>query len=156
MTIRSEAFQRIEIYFEAFRTEIKKCRTAAAFIAADWQDAYARLARLRDRYVKEKRNLDKPEREALSKVFEHDTFTEGMMNIRHVPEHIRKRGSDFMLRTTTNAPITLDTESSAMAVFSASTVSLRDTDGNLHCVDHLKMLAEMEKRIAAAITKASL
>lgn len=112
--------------------------------------------RLRERYVKEKPNLNKPECEALSKVFEHNTFTEGMMNIRHVAEHVKKRGSDFIVRTTTNAPITLNSESSAMAVFPASTVSLRDTDGNSHCLDHLKMFEEMEKRIAAAITKAIL
>lgn len=149
----SEAFQRIESYFEAFRTAIEKCRTAGAFLAADWQDAYGRLARLRDRYMQEKPNLTQSERKALSKVFEHDTFTEGMMNIRQVGEHVRRRG-DFMIRTTTNTPITLDVRSSAMAVFSACTVFLPDTDGNSHRVDHLEMLKEMKKRIAAAMTKA--
>ena len=153
MTNSSEAFQRIEGYFGAFRTAIDSCRMTGTFLAADWQDAYARLARLRDRYMKEKPQLTRAELEALSKVFEQDTFTEGMMDIRQVGEHVRKRG-DLVIRTTSNAPITLSAESSAMALFSASTVFLNGTDGNPQRVDHLEMLEEMKKRIAATMTKA--
>ena len=155
MINNSEALQRIEGYFKAFRAAIERCRTTAGFDPADWQDAYGRLARLRDRCLEERPNLNTSEREALSKVFEHDTFTEGMMNIRQVAEHVKKRG-DFMIRTTGNVPITLDSESSAMAVFSGPTVFLTDTAGNTHRLDHLEMLEEMEERIAAAISKARL
>ena len=155
MTQISEAFQRIESYFEDFRTAVEKCRTAGDFIAADWQDTYARFARLRNRYLKEKDNLKPSELQALSKVFEYDTFTEGMMEIRNVGEHVAKR-VDFTIRTTSNAPITLSIESSARAFFTASTVFLDDTDGKKHRVDHLEMLSEMEKRIDSAITRARL
>ncbi len=128
---------------------------AGTFIAADWQEAYARFARLRERYKKEKTDLTRAEREALSKVFEHDTFAEGMMNIRHVGEHTKKR-AEFVIRTPRNVPITLGAESSAMAVFSASSVFLNDTGGKTHRVDHLEMLEEMQKKIAVAMTKATL
>ena len=153
MTNSSEALQRIEGYFEAFRMAVDRCRATTGFVAADWQDAYGRLARMRERYMKEKPNLHESERQVLSKVFEKDTFTEGMMNIRHVAEHVKKRGP-FTIQTTRNVPITLDVESSAAAMFAASSVLLTDTDGDTHRVDHLGMLEEMEKRIAAAMTKA--
>lgn len=50
----TEGLERIEEYFDAFREAIARSRSAAAFHTADWQDAYARLSRLRDRYLKEK------------------------------------------------------------------------------------------------------
>ncbi len=155
MTNSSEAYQRIEVYFGDFRAAIEKCRMAGTFIAADWQDAYARLARLRERYKKEKTDLTRAERAALFKVFEDDTFTKGMMEIRQVGEHVKRPGN-FGIRTTSNAPITLTAESSAMAFFSASAVFLNDADGKRYRVDHLEMLEEMQKRIAAAMTKARL
>lgn len=153
MTNNSEAFQRIETYFESFRTKIENCRKAPTFNAADWQDAYGRFARLRGRYMKEKPNLDKPERKALSKVFEEDTFTKGMMDIRQVSEHVTKR-PPLMIRTKSNTPITLKAESSAMAIFSASAVFVNDTEENPYRLDHLQMLEELERRIATAMTKA--
>lgn len=149
------SFQRIEGYFEAFRTAIVKCRTAGIFVAADWQDAYGRLGRLRECYMKEKPNLHESERQALSKVLEKDTFTEGMMNIRHVGEHVKRRG-EFTIQATNNAPITLDAESSAAALFSACTVFMKDSGGNTQRIDHLEMLQEMENRIAAAMRRARL
>ena len=149
----SEAFQTIQDYFENFRMAVEQCRMAADFIAADWQDAYNRLARLRDRYINEKSHLHRAELDALSKVFEHDSFTDGMINIRHVAEHIKRPGT-FTIRTTNNAPVHLSSEASAMGIFSASMVVVHDTAGNTHRLDHLKMLTEMENRISAAMSKA--
>ncbi len=129
---------------------------AELFIRGDLLDAYARLVRLRNRFKAEKHDLNPAALAALSKVFEHDTFIKGMINIRQIGEHVKKHGDELVIWTTGTAPITLDAESSAMAFFSASTVFLNDTDGNPHRLDHLEMLKETEKRIAAAMTKARL
>lgn len=114
-----------------------------------------RLGRLRDRNKHEENSLERSERDALSKVFYKDIFTEAMMNIRQVAEHVSKRGT-FVIRTPNNASIPLAEESVAMAVFSASTVRLDDVEGKTHRLDHLTMLEEMKNRIAAAIRKAKL
>ena len=115
---------------------------------------YARLSRLRDRFKAEKHNLDPSALAALSKVFENDTFIKGMMTIRQVGEHVKKRGNDLVIWTTANKPITLGTESSAMAMFSASHVTLTDIAGNPYHLDHLQMLGEAEERITNAMSKA--
>ena len=54
MTDNSAAMDSIISDFEAFKEAVSKCRTSDRFVAADWQDAYARLARLRERFEKEK------------------------------------------------------------------------------------------------------
>jgi hypothetical protein len=90
---------------------------------------------------------------SLSKVFDNDIFTEGMMNIRHVGEHVTKR-DDFIIATTRNEPITLPATISAMAMFANNTVILNDTAGKSHTIDHLKQLEAFQKRCAAAINKA--
>jgi hypothetical protein len=145
--------ERIEEYFQAFREAIGRCRSAAAFQAADWQDAYARLSRLRDRYLKEREALAPSERNALMKVFEQDTFIEGMMDMRQVGEHVIKRGGP-VIRTTSNVPITLDVQTSAKAMYAAPQVNLVDVRGDPHRIDHLKLLQEAEKRIDAALRNA--
>jgi len=149
----SNSLRGIESYFEDFCLSIERCRTASVFHAADWQDAYTRLARLRERYKADEGGLLPFERKALSKVFEHDPFTQGMMQIRQVAEHIH-RNDTFTVRTPGNAPVVLDTDSSAKAVFSSSTPTLIDTAGQPHRLDHLQMLQEMERRMAKAIAKA--
>lgn len=153
LTGTSETLRRIEMYFEDFRSAIEKCRSAKAFIAADWQDAYTRLARLRERFMIERTELDRLQYQALAKVFEDDSFTKGMLEIRQVGEHIKRR-HQFTIRTVRNEPIALDPESSAMAVFSASIVTLSDIDGNPWHIDHIEMLQEMEKRVASALKRA--
>jgi hypothetical protein len=152
-----ESFQTLESYFEAFRSRLDECRAADAadtYVAADWQDNYARLARLRDRYREEKRHLNRAAQKALSKVFEEDTFIEGMMHIRAVLEHVTKR-CDLAIRTTENASISLNPETSARAMFSATVVNLTDVNGRPFRLDHLEMLEEAERRIGAAMTRAA-
>jgi len=98
-----ESFHTIESYFEAFRSRLEECRAADTYVAADWQDNYTRLARLRNRYLEEKHHLNRTADKALSKVFEGGTFIDGMMHIRVVSEHVTKR-CDLVIRTIGNAP----------------------------------------------------
>jgi hypothetical protein len=150
----TEALERIAAYFEEFREAVNDCRTAASFRAADWKEAYGALGRLRDRYVHERETSTSEERLALEKVFENDTFIEGMMEVRQVSEHVVRRSPGPLIRTTGNVPIQLTVESSAMAIFSAPIVILRDITNVPHRVDHLKMLEEAEQRIGAALERA--
>jgi hypothetical protein len=153
MTESSGAFQRIEPYVDAFLDGIKRCRTSAVFDAADWQDAYGRFWRLRERYREEKCRLRESERQALSKVFDDDDFIKGVEQIRHVGEHIT-RTKTYTIYTPAGDPITLETGSSARDMFAANTVWLTDTKGEMHRVDHLEMLEALERRITNAIRKA--
>lgn len=146
----TEALARIEQDFEAFRDAVVRCRSAVVFRRADLQDAYGRLARVRDRYLKEKDALDPSERPALEKAMESDTFFRGMMDFRQVGEHVTKR-RELTIRTVDNVPIHLDFDTSAMAAFAAPIVTLPDTQGVQHRIDHLKLLNEAEKRIGAAL-----
>src|SRR5437870_2119041 len=117
----SESFDRIEKHFVAFSEGIERCRTAKTFNAADWQDAYNRLSRLRDRYLNEKPNLSASEQAALDKVFEHDSFIKGLLDIRQIGEHVQKRTLP-VIPVYTKTPITLHAETSAGAVFSGPIV----------------------------------
>lgn len=151
----SEALKTINIYYIELCKGIENYKNSETFNAAVCQDAYARAARLRERYKEEKNNeqLLPGELKALSKVFDNDNFTEGMMNIRHVGEHVTKR-SDFRITTTRNESITLPAVTSAMAMFSNYTVTLNDTAGESHTIDHLKHLEAFQQRCAAAIKNA--
>jgi len=155
MTNSSEAIQRIESYFDEFCDGVKDCLRAELFVRRDLLDAYAGLARLRDRFIKEKEkhNLNPSELEALSKVFEKDTFIKGMMKIRLVGEHVQKRGEELVFDTTDNVPITVDAKLSATPMFSANRVTLTDITGSQNQWDHLKALQEAEKRITKAMSK---
>ena len=53
----TEALRRIEEDFDAFRDLLASCESAPTFERAALQDAYARLARVRDRYLKEQASL---------------------------------------------------------------------------------------------------
>jgi hypothetical protein len=143
----------VRTYFGYFQECIDRCRKASDFHAPDWEDAYARLARLRERYRDEKGDLAPFERKALSKVFEEDPFTKGMMQIRQVAEHIEINES-FTIRATDNAPLVFGTETTAQAMFSAAVPNLIDIHGEPQRIEHLKMLEEMERRIAKAIATA--
>ena len=154
----SDALERIEEYAQAFRDGVARC-AASEFNKFDVMDAYTRLTRLRDRYREEakKGRLTPSEHRALSKVFEHDSFIEGMANIRQIGEHVIKRDADAVvtIRTADNAPIRFDAvQSSAMAVFAGPLVRLPDEHERLHEIDHLAQLRHAEQRIAAAIQRA--
>ena len=149
----SESFARIENYFVAFSGGIERCRTATTFNAADWQDAYNRLNRLRDRYIKEKANLALSEQTALAKVFEDDIFIKCLLNIRLIGEHVQKR-TPPVIPLYTNTPITMPVETSAGAMFDAPIVRLYDTKGQLCQTDHLHNLEEAESRIRHALARA--
>ena len=150
----SEALERIAKDFEDFCQSVEACRSAEAFRPVDWKSAYGALGRLRDRYSHEKDNLAAEELSALQKVFDNDTFMEGMMHFRQVSEHVIKRGG-AQITTTKNVPIQLTVESSAMAVFAGPVVVLPDIKRERHTIDHLKMLEEAQRRISAALARAN-
>ena len=144
-----DAFKRIENDYEDFMEGVKRCETEE-FGPAKYKDAYERLSRLRDRYIlHEKTNLNTAVCKALSKVFEHDKFVEGVMDLRQVVAHVKKRKNGgrkcLTLVTERNAPIPLDVETSAGAVFKARIVYLSRDDGRQEKIDHLKLLAELKK-----------
>ena len=149
----SDALERIETYFREFCEGVENCLKAEFFDRGDLLDAYSRLARLRDRFSAEaeKGNLDPAALRALAKVFENDVFIRGMMNLRQVAEHVTKKGSVLEIWTTSNAPVSLDSQSSAASVFSSLGVTLTDVTGSPFRLEHPKMLREAEKRITNAM-----
>jgi hypothetical protein len=159
MTDSSDAFQRIKEDYKAFCESIKKCRMAKTFDRAEWQDAYERGARVRDRFRKERRqgNLTQSELKVLSKVFDDDEFTKGMMETRNVGEHAQKRQTQesIVIRTPYNQPIELSGETSAMQMFAEKTVSLTDIKGNEYRVNHLEQLETLAERMRRAIDRAN-
>ena len=113
----SDSLTRIEEYFEAFRVAIARCETARVFDPHDWMDIPTRYGRLRERYEKEKGRLTPSELKVLSKVFDDDDFTRGIMDIRQIAEHVtNRRGA--VIRTAGNVPIALDCQTSALSFFS--------------------------------------
>lgn len=150
----SEALNRILPYALAFSEGVDRCRTATAFKAADWQDAYNRLSRMRDRYIHERSNLDPSELQALIKVFEEDTFIQGLLNIRQIGEHVQMR-KEPVIRLMTNAPFPLVAETSAGSVFAGPVVTLQGPKGQVNPTDHLQNLTEAESRIQRAFTRAT-
>ena len=148
-----KAIDRIIEAARAFSEGVASCH-AAPYNSADYQDAYNRLNRLRERYIKEKSSLDPSEQQALAKVFEDDRFIEGMLNIRQVGEHVKHR-TGAVLRTTSNAPIILFAEVSAGSMFAGAVVQLRDTAGQLHVTNHLRNLEEAEKKVKRALSRAT-
>jgi hypothetical protein len=148
-----EALQRIEAYLTEFEESVEACRSASSK-PVDWKAAYGALGRLRERYQHEAKNLTGEQRAALEKAFDDDPFIKGMMELRQVAEHVVRREPGPLIRTTQNAPVQLTVESSAMAVFAAPVVILRDTSNVAHTVDHLKMLEEARGRIRAALKRA--
>lgn len=149
----TESLMRIDEDFKAFRDAVARCQSASAFKRADLQDAYARLARVRERYLKEKTVLAASEQRALAKVFDDDTFFQGMMDLRQVGEHVVKRTGPTV-RTLGNAPIELDCQTSARSAFGAPEVTLTDTRGDSHRIEHLQLLQEADRRIQIALRNA--
>jgi hypothetical protein len=152
----SEALDRILVYVSAFSEGIARCRPAT-FNAADVQDAYNRLSRLRERYLHEKRNrnFDAIEEQALRKVFEEDRFIKGMLDGRQIGEHVQKTSGDHpVILLTKNSPITLCVETSAGSFFGGPIVTVRDTQEMVYSINHLEQLAEAENRIQRALEHA--
>ena len=154
----SDALARIEEDFQEYRDGVERCRSSKTedrFSASVWKDAYDRLYRLSNRYLKEKKDgdLNKPEREECFKVFENDGFIISLLSSnRVVGSHVQKRGS-LEIRTASGAPVTLVAGTSALAMFAAPVVALPTNKGNLHRIDHLADLEEAERRIARAFDK---
>jgi len=123
----SEALTRILDYARAFSEKIDRCRTTPVN-ATDWEDAYNRLNRFRERYLHGKSYLDPAEAQALGKVFEEDTFIKEMLDIRQIGEHAHKRG-ESAIRLMTNAPIPICVKTSALGFFNAPIVKLPDITG---------------------------
>ena len=131
--------------------------TAAApphFNATDWEDAYNRLNRFRERYLHEKSYLDPAEAQALRKVFEEDTFIKEMLDIRQIGEHAHKRG-ESAIRLMTNAPIPICVKTAALGFFNGPIVKLLDVTGQLHSINHLQNRTKAENRIQRARTRAT-
>ncbi len=103
--------------FPLFSEGIDRCRAATTFKAADWEDAYNRLSRLRDRYLHEKdnRQLDPVEEQALRKVFEEDTLIKDMLKVRQIGEHVYQDNDTVRLLTNSTIPICVET--SALGCF---------------------------------------
>jgi hypothetical protein len=153
MSKNSEAFKTIKIYYERACEGIEDCKNSLTFNPADCEDAYARIARVRERYDEEKKKLLPKESNALSKLIEKDNFIKGLMHIRSVGEHVTKR-TDFTIITTRNETITLPAATSAMAMFVSPTVTLKDTKGNIHQICHFDFFKEFQRRGDAAFRRA--
>ena len=151
----SEALQRIEKVFRDFRAAIERCRKSQPGEPADLQDAYSRLARLRERYEREKdhRNLNQTELEPLSNVFVHNKFIEGLMNIRNVGDHVEMH-ENFFVSTPDMQIWDFEVGSSAFAFFSGPAPNVVDIAGVSRRIDHVNWLGEAEKLIDRAIVKA--
>ena len=149
----SEALTRILDYARVFSEKIDRCRTTPVN-ATDWEDAYNRLNRFRERYLRKKSYLDPAEAQALRKVFEEDTSIKEMLDIRQIGEHAHKRGESAICLMT-NAPIPICFKTSALGFFNAPIVKLPDITGQLHSINHLRNLTKAENRIQPALTRAT-
>ncbi len=154
MSQGSEALQSIEVDFEEYCRQIEKCRQAANFEPEDWKGAYGALKRLYERYDKKERQLlTNSERHALNKVFYKDNFTKGLMKIRDVAEHVKKR-KDFHIYSLTGECWTFDYEMSAREFFCSSDPYVLDINGVSRHIEHLKWLEAWEEAVASAIARA--
>jgi hypothetical protein len=140
----SEALERIRGDFRDFSDLIAHCRTTP-FNAAKVKDAYARLNRIRERYLHEKHNrtLDALETQTFHKVFEDDVFIKFVREGRHRAEHVTKRsGGDPVIYV-------------KGAFFSHYNYKVFDTQGHVTFVNHLDQLGEAKKRIESAFAHAT-
>ena len=153
----SDALVKIEEYFQHFHDGVERCRkikSKGCFSAPDWQDAYERLYRLLNRYDKEKRKLDKSEREALANAFEDDVFIRSLPIYRAVGSHMQsdvaRKGGVLIIRDVSGAPVELDAQTSALGLFEADVVN-PDSKGRPYEIHHLDNLEVAERRLAKAI-----
>jgi hypothetical protein len=138
----TDRFDRIEKAFEDFRSKVEQCRDEANSNMADIQDAYNRLDILRNRYEYEAykaRSLNSAEREALQKVFDQYRFMEGMGKIRVIGHHVI---GDLHLYDINNSPFDLAASTSGATIYANRRVSVTDTKGEIHVIDHLQSLTK--------------
>jgi hypothetical protein len=149
----SEALRRILPYVQAFREGVSRCRKAPAFNQADLMDAFNRLSRLKDRYIHEEAELDQSEREALEKVFRHDNFIDGLIDIRQIGEHVQKR-TPAHIPLFTSARVPLHAETSAGSFFAGPVYRVDTPEGTTYLFNLQANLEEAEKRIEKAVNRA--
>jgi hypothetical protein len=151
-SVMTEAFERISAYFEELRESVRRCQSDPSPL--NLKAAYDALARLRERFVQERKNgnLTAEELRVLEKALDKDEFIKGMMNIRQVGAHVVQRGKDdeVQIWTTENVPFRISAEVSAMPMFASHVAIVRDTTGCSQEINHLKMFAEALKRIGKA------
>jgi hypothetical protein len=150
----TDRFERIEKAFEDFRSKVEHCRDPAKSDMADIQDAYDRLNRLRNRFKYEAHiahSLDSAEMDALQKVFEKNAFIEGMCKNSVIGRHVM---GDPLLYDINYVPFELAVGVSGATVFVKRRVSVPDTKGESHDIDHLKSLSQAVECIGRAIAKA--
>lgn len=148
----TDGLERIGIEVRAFSEMVADANSTMS----DIRSAYSALNRARDRYLHEAyqaRSLDHAERAALSKVFEGDKFIEGMGKMRGISEHVLQKDGATLYHTD-NSPFEITSSSSAAVVFDGPCVTLIDANGAAQRWDHLKSLAEAERRITRAFEKA--
>jgi len=156
----TDALLQIEEYFLAFQQKVFACRDSASHCPHELMDAYSRLARLRERYLREEDNITPSEKCALERVFVEDTFTEGMMHMRNIADHVVSRSQDRAnIRTPNREPITLDVETSAGQLFSSHTVCLpimqNINNGPTEIeINHIDWLTNLAGNIQRAIGRA--
>jgi hypothetical protein len=155
MASNSESLKRIKSDIDDFHTAVEEFKSATVFNRKDCRDAYAGASRVRDRFKEEEKRGDMTPggRKVLSNVFNENVFTKGMMQIRQVGEHV-VQNTDFTIRTPHGAPIILPATVSAMAMFSNFTVTLNDTTGRTHQINHCIWLSELDKSFRKALEKA--
>ena len=154
----SAALTRIEEYFRAYCQGVERCRSAKSggyYIREDYEDAYERLVRLLNRYNKEKRKLNKFEREALVNTFEDNVFIQSLRIYRVIGSHMQsdvaqKKGGILEIRDISGAPIELSAQTSALEFFAGHVANVHTPTGNQR-IYHLAHLEEAEKLIAKAI-----
>jgi len=151
----TDALNRVERDYEAFSEGVARCQGAPSYTPADYQDAYERLYRLKQRFMKEQKakSLGQSEYKALSKVFEKDRFIDSLLDIRNVSAHVLK-GGDLAISTKDNELFNLPIETSAGALFAESRPVMNDISGEPRSVDHQKILEEAKRRVERAICKA--
>lgn len=146
----------IKKYLAAFEQAISRLDALETYDMNACIDAYEALHRLRDRVKKEYSTLNSNQKSHLDKFFSNDIFAKGMSNIRTVGAHVQKRDGveTLTIVTTSNQPIELPIETSALQVFEDQIVTLEDVHDVPCRLDHKEWLSEAQKRAAAAITNA--
>ena len=117
----------IKTYFDAFEKAIERLGSLEHYDMNACIAAYEALHRLRERVKKEHSSLNSRQKSCLNKFFSDDNFAKGMSNIRTVAAHVQKRDGveTLTIVTTSNQPIELPIETSALQVFEDQVVNLR-------------------------------
>lgn len=150
----TDRFDRIEKAFEDFRSKVEECRDDPNSDMADILDAVNRLDILRNRFKHEAyvaRSLNSTAMEALQNVFERNTVIEGLLKSRVIGHHVT---GDLHLYDIDHSPFELSASTSGATLYARPCVTVLDTKGESHDIDHLKSLTKAVAYIARAIAKA--